>query len=410
MSLETQIAKRYLLQKETGRLGSLLALIGLMGVILSVFSLLFIQFVMSGFSSDVKSKILRFSSPLVISPLKAELFSGKTPPVLPANLKLKEVSPFLETEGIIRTQDEDAQGIKIKGVLISDPMIQSKLKIEYIEGENAESLSSRDDILPGIIIGKELSKRLNVFPGLSEEIDLIYPFGEVDPSGEMHPKTRRFRVIGTFKSGYYEYDNKFALVHLPEARRLVPSAEVATQWALESEDLLGSTHLAQKLNHVLQGNFSVESWGERNQKLFMALKLEKTTMWCVLGLMILIATFNIFSLVMMWVVDKQKEIAIFRAMGLERKRVVRIFSKIGLLIGITGTTLGILLSLGIAAFFKWKPLALPAPYYLDYLPIRIDWLTLGFVFVLAPLLSFLAAWYPAKRGGSFDISDSLRYE
>ncbi len=410
MKLETQIAKRYLLKQDTNRLGSLLALIGLLGVVISVFSLLLIQFVMSGFSSDVKSNILHFSSPIVLTPLSQELYSGKTPPELPANLDIKGAFPYLETEGIIRSEDESAQGLKIKGLELTDPILNQKLKVDYTEGSSVSDLASKEEILPGIILGVELAKRLNIFPSLNEEVDLIYPFGDPDPSGEMRPKTRRFKVIGTFKSGYYEYDNKFALIHLSEARKLVPAREVPTQWALQSDKLFQAPQMAQKLNQFFAGKFQAESWGEHNKKLLAALRLERMTMWLILGLMIIISTFNIFSLVMMLVVDKQKEIAIFRAMGLEHKRVILLFTKIGLLIGTGGTFLGALLAIFAALLLKWHPFKLPSPYYLDFLPVQIDVSTLICVLILAPFLSFLAAWYPAYRGGRFDISDSLRYE
>lgn len=409
MKLETQIARRYLLKNNQGALGSLLAVIAFFGIVLSVFSLLLVQFVMNGFSQDVKSKILRFSSPLVLTPLKSELYAGKEAPVIPSSLHLPAPSPYLETEGVIRTEEDSAQGLKIKGVNLEDSILQ-KLKVNYVDGESSSDLLSKEEKLPGIILGIELSKRLNVFPGLNEEVDLIYPFGDIDPSGEMRPKVRRFRVIGSFKSGYYEYDNKFALIALPEARRLVPSREVPTQWSFQIPHLFEAPGLAARLNELLKGNYQAESWGEHNKKFLSALKLERLTMWLVLGLMILIATFNIFSLVMMMVVDKQKEIAILRTLGLEHGRLVSVFTNIALLLGMGGAFLGSLLAILTALFFQWQPLKVPSPYYLDFLPMQIDIPTLICILILAPVLSFLAAWYPAYRGGRFDISESLRYE
>lgn len=410
MSLQTQIARRYLLKKGGNRLGFLLALIGFAGVWVSVFSLLLVQFVMSGFSQDLRSKILRFSSPLVLMPLQADLFYGKEKPLLPAPYQSTALHPYLETEGVIRTEDDSAQGLKIKGVMLDDPILNQKLKLDYAEGSSKEDLLSKGEALPGIVIGSELAKRIDIYPGLKEEVDLIYPFGDVDPSGEMRPKLRRFRVIGTFKSGYYEYDNKFAIIALPEARRLVPAREVPTQWAMQIDHLFDAPKISQYLKQNLSGQYDVESWGDHNKKLLSALKLERLTMWLVLGLMIVISTFNIFSLVMMIVVDKQKEIAILRAMGMPRKQIISLFSKVGLLLGWGGALSGAACAILAALFLEWFPIKLPSPYYLDSLPIHISIPTLILVLILAPLLSFLAAWYPANRGGRFDISDSLRYE
>lgn len=410
MKLETLTARRYLTKNEKGAQASLLAIIGMAGIVLSVFALLLVQFVMTGFSQDIRGKILRFSSPLVIKPLNPELYSGKIPPPLPTHINTSDLHPYLETEGVIRSPDDVAQGLKMKGVELNDPMLTQKLKVDYVEGFSSEDLISKEETLPGILLGTELAKRLNVFPSLNEEVDLIYPFGDVDPSGEMRPKTRRFRVIGTFKSGYYEYDNKFALIALPEARRLIPFREVPTEWALDVPNFFEAPQLAKALNQSFSGQYLAKNWGEHNKKLLSALRLERFTMWMVLGLMIVISTFNIFSLVMMIVVDKQKEIAIFRAMGLGRKRVTSIFTRIGMILGVGGTLLGSLLAMATALFLKWQPLKLPSPYYLDYLPVKIDLMTLVFVMILAPLLSILAAWYPAYRGGRFDLSETLRYE
>lgn len=410
MKLETQIAQRYLLKSGQGNLGSLLAVIALLGVIVSVFSLLSIQFVMTAFSKDVRSKILHFSSPLVLTPTDPTLFAGKSLPEMPKSFQSQKLFPYLETEGVIRTGDEAVQGLKIKGLDLQDPILTQKLKVDYEEGYSLNDLPSKEEVLPGIILGVELAKRLNIYPSLNEEVDLIYPFGDVDPSGEMRPRVRRFRVIGTFKSGYYEYDNKFAILALGEARRLIPATEVPTQWALQDLSIFESQKKAEELNQFFSGKWKAESWGEHNKKLLTSLQLERFTMTCVLALMIIIATFNIFSLIMMIVVDKQKEIAVFRAMGLAKNRVVSIFTRIALLIGSLGAVIGSSLAILAALILKWYPLKMPTPYYLDNLPIQIDVPTLIIVLLLAPLFSFLAAWYPAYRGGRFEISDSLRYE
>ena len=133
-------------------------------------------------------------------------------------------------------------------------------------------------------------------------------------------------------------------------------------------------------------------------------------MFLVLAIMTAIATFNIFSLTMMMVVSKTKEIAVFRALGMERKRVQRIFSGIGLTLGILGTLLGLLLGLGAVLYLRWRPLAVPSSYYLESLPVKLEPLFILLVILVAPLLALLASWYPARRGGRFDIAESLRYE
>lgn len=377
---------------------------------IGVFALILVQATMSGFSHDLRDKILRFSSPIVVKPVAEEFLSGKKAPSIPSDPRITSVSPYLDTEVIVHTTDDLNQGAKLKGVEFDDPHFLKRLRPEYVEGLGPEDLASKEDVLPGILLGSEVAKRLNILPFLTEEVELIYPFGDVDPTGEMRPKTRRFRVIGTFKTGYYEFDNKYVLVHLPEARRLVPSHEVPTEWGVWVDKFFDAEAVAQEISKALKGSFQVESWGERNRKLFSALRLERVAMFLVLSVMVAIATFNIFSLILMMVVDKTQEIATFRAIGLSRQRVRKIFFQMGLLLGGLGTVLGLVLGLGAVLYLKWKPLHLPSSYYLENLPVRIDPLSIALVLVVAPLLTLLASWYPAQRGGRFDIAESLRYE
>jgi lipoprotein-releasing system permease protein len=411
MSLESLIARRYLFGKDKPFMASLLAFVGAAGVAIGVFSLILIQAAMAGFSQDLRNKILGFSAPVILKPISEEFLSGKKSPPIPSDSRVTSISPFLETEVIIHTADNLAQGSKLKGVDFStDPVLLKRLKVEFVEGLGVEDLKPKEDQLPGILLGSELTKRLNLLPILTEEVDLVYPFGEVDPTGEMRPKTRRFRVIGTFKSGYYNYDNKFLVVDLAEARRLVPASEVPTEWGVWVKNIFDAPKMAHHFSQMLQGSFKAETWGEHNRKLFGALRLERIAMFSVLALMIAIATFNVFSLTMMMAVDKTKEIAILLSMGMKRRRIQKIFFKIGLILGILGTASGLILGLGAVLFLKWKPFHVPSPYYLESLPVKIDPISVLLVAILAPLLTLFASWYPARKGGRFEIVESLRYE
>jgi lipoprotein-releasing system permease protein len=387
-----------------------LASVGTWGIAISVFALILIQATMAGFSQDLRTKLLKFSPAIQLKPLSDEYLSGKKHPPIPVDPRITKVLPFLETEVIVHTSDENAQGAKIRGIDAQDKSFLDQLKPEYVENLGPSDLIPKDETLPGVLVGTELAKRLNVIPILTEEIELIYPFGEVDPTGEMRPKVRHFRVIGTFKTGYYDYDNKFIVADLSEARRLVPIEEVPTEWGLWVKNFFETNAVVQSLSQFLKGSFQVEGWGERNQKLFQALRFERLAMFLVLTIMIAIATFNVFSLTMMMVVSKTKEIAVFRALGMERKKVQRIFSGIGLTLGILGSLVGFLLGLGAVLYLRWKPLAVPSSYYLDNLPVKVEPLFILLVLIAAPFLAYLASWYPARRGGRFDIAESLRYE
>ncbi len=410
MSLENILARRYLFSKERSFMVSFLAWIGVLGVMISVFALLLIQSVMAGFSAEMQNKVLKFTSPIVLKPISPEYLSGKKIPILPKDSTITGLFPYLETEAIIHTEDDSSQGLKLKGVDLSDKNFFEKLNIEFVEGFGVENLQSTEENLPGIVLGSELAKRLNILAILTEEVDLIYPFGEVDPSGEMRPKKRRFKIIGTFKSGYYDYDNKFAVIDLKEARRLVPFQEVPTEWSVHLQNFFQAEKTASLLSKDLKSSFEIIPLQTRQQRLFKALRLERMAMFFLLGLMIAISSFNIFSLMMMLVVDKQKEIAILRSLGFSQKKIERVFLKISLFLGMIGTASGVLIGLGAILFLKWYPIKVPSAYYLDYLPVKFDPISILWVVLLAPLLALLAAWYPARKSGNFDIAESLRYE
>ncbi len=409
MSLESHIAWRYLKEKDKPFMSQLLAAVAIFGIALGVFAFLLIQSAMLGFSSDLREKVLRFSPPLILKPLAEEFLNGKKPPPLRDQSQIMEISPYLESAAILQTEDDLVQGVKLKGIETSQSSFLERLHPEFVEGYSKEDFLSEEE-LPGILLGTELAKRLNLLPFLTEKVELIYPLGEVDPTGEMRPKTRSFKVIGTFKSGYYEADHKFVVVGLSQARRLIPTEEVPTSWGVWPKDFFQSGRVAASLSELLKGKFKVEKWGDRNQKLFKALQLERISMFMVLMMMLMIAAFNLFSLTMMFTVAKEKEIAIFQAIGLSRSRIRKVFCHVGFLLGLMGTGLGFFLALGVISYLRLKPLKLPSSYYLENLPLQINFYFFLAVLLLAPLFALLASWYPAYKASRVEISQNLRYE
>ncbi|MBF0493184.1 MAG: ABC transporter permease [Deltaproteobacteria bacterium] len=395
MSLLTQIATRYLSGTHKGFRLNLLATVSFLSVALGVFALVFVQSVMGGFGQDLQGKILRLSHPLILNPQNPSLYSSLKAPSISPDKNIKKIYPFFETEVILRTADNASQGIKLKAV--GAEHIEEKIHVEYSHEASQKDFSPSDENYPGIVIGSELARRLNVLPELNEELELIYPFGEVDPSGEMRPKTRRFRVIGTFKTGYLDYDQKYALVALDQGRRLVPSAEVPYQWALELEDFWQSEALAQSLNAQLQGNYVAETWANKNARLFSALKLERKVMFAVLVLMIVIASFNLLTLTLMLSAQRAREIALLKVLGLRQRQVEWLFGQMGLVVGFFGGALGLLLSLAAQFYLTKHPFPLPAAYYLESLPLQLDPFFMLLVWVLAIGLAFFSSWFPARK-------------
>ncbi|MBL7684496.1 MAG: ABC transporter permease, partial [Deltaproteobacteria bacterium] len=186
--------------------------------------------------------------------------------------------------------------------------------------------------------------------------------------------------------------------------------EVPTEWGVWFDDLFKAPMIASSLQSLNTNEFKVESWSERNRRLFYSLKFERVTMFLILSIMILIASFNILSLILMMSVDKTKEIAIFRSIGLSQNGVQKIFLRMGFYLGLIGTSLGLFLGVAAVAYLKWKPLKLPSLYYLEGLPIQWDLSILITVVLIAPLISLLSSWYPARRAAQQEIVTALRYD
>ncbi len=395
MSLLTQIATRYLSGTQKGFRLNLLATVSLLSVALGVFALVFVQSVMGGFGQDLQTKILRLSHPLILKPQDPSLYASLKPPLEIDGKAIRKIYPFFETEVILRTADSASQGVKLKA--LEAEHLKEKVEVYYNSESSEANFAASDDHYPGIVVGSELALRLNIIPELNEEVELIYPFGEVDPSGEMRPKTRRFRVIGTFKTGYLDYDQKYALVALDQGRRLVPTAEIPYQWAVELKDFWQAEDLAEELNLKLKDKYSAETWSSKNIRLFSALKLERKVMFVVLLLMILIASFNLFTLTLMLSAQRAKEIAVLKVLGMRQEQIEWMFGQMGLGVGLVGATLGLIFALAAQIYLKKYPFPLPASYYLESLPLQLDPFFMWIVWVLAIVLAFFSSWLPTRK-------------
>lgn len=379
-----------------------------LGVLVSVAAFVVVEGVMSGFGRDLQSKIIGFSSHLSLQIKAGTSVLDLLEHDLPQRVPSGALAHFLEGEAILRTEDGQTAGIRLRGLDPQHRFFPQGFKAIFEEEEGWKSLPSGSQELPGILLGIELATSLGIVPALQETVELLYPLGEVGPTGEVEPNVRRFRVVGIFKTGYFDYDSKFALLGMEEARRLL--GENSTEKiGIYLPDPNLATDLKKSLQ-ILPGVEQVKSWSELNSRLFSALKLERWGMAVVLTLMILLASFNILSLLMMLVFERRKEIAVLRSLGMSEKGISRLFFKAGLWIGGVGGIAGV----GIGALLCWAlgraKLRLPSPYYIESLPIDASLPILGIGFCLALFLSLAATYFPAREGRRFTIVEALRFE
>lgn len=263
--------------------------------------------------------------------------------------------------------------------------------------------------IPGLIIGRELAKSLQV--GLGDEVNVVTPNGELGPMGRM-PRSRPFRVVGIFYSGMYEYDANFGYTRLEDGMDFV-GAKGVSGVELKTADVEQALEVAGRVQRELDkvGSYEVLDWMELNRSLFYALKLEKIAMFVVLTFIILVASFSIVAMLIMIVIEKGREIALLKALGATNAGVMRTFIFQGTVIGAVGAAIGLVLGLVICYLLETVGFPLNSEvYYISTLPVDMDWGEVVSVVVCAIGISVLATIYPSIQAARLKPVDGLRDE
>jgi lipoprotein-releasing system permease protein len=276
---------------------------------------------------------------------------------------------------------------------------------------NIEPPKEEDDdvVLPGIILGRELAASLKVVVG--DRLNVVSPLGgELGPQGPM-PKSRPFRVAGIFYSGMFEYDSKFVYIHLREAEAFF-GIKGATGIELKVEDIDDARRVMRAIYDKLEGYpYRTKDWGEMNRNLFSALRLEKLVMAIILSVIVIVAAGLIVATVIMLVLEKRKEIAVLKALGVSDGGIVKIFLSEGLQIGVAGGILGLISGLAWCLFIEKVGIKLdPQVYYIPALPVKIEPLQTALAVVIAILVTFLASIYPALKASQVEPVEGLKAE
>lgn len=265
------------------------------------------------------------------------------------------------------------------------------------------------DIYPGVILGRELAKTLHVYVG--DEVTLISPMGDLGPMGVM-PRVRKFRVAAIFYSGMYEYDASHAYLLIDVAQDLfsmgpnVSSIDIKAVKGEKASDLGPAVMAA-----VQREDLRVRDWKELNKNLFSALKLERIATFIILSLAIAVASFCIICTLLLMVTEKGKEIAVLKSLGASSGSILRVFMLEGVVIGAIGTVFGVVTGIALTVGLSLYGLRLdPEVYYIDRLPIKVDWVDYLLVALSALAICTLATIYPAHAASRLRPVESLRHE
>ncbi len=401
------IALRYLRTKKKQRGISFNTLISLGGVAVGVMALLVVLSVMSGFHEDLQKKILGVNAHVVILN-----YRGSMPEYRDVIKKVETDKDVLSSAPFVMGQVMVSSGKRAQGVYLRGVEAASELKTTDIgrfmkEGRVEELHSGKG--LPGIIVGRELAGSIGAFMG--DVVTVLSPVGTIGPLG-MLPRVKQFRVAGIFEVGMFEYDSNLVLTDLASAQEFFDMGDAVTGIQLRLDDIYKAASVRERIEKMLGFPLQAKDWMQMNRNLFSALKLEKFAMFIILILIILVASFNIVSTLIMNVIEKKREIAILKAMGATDRGIMHIFMMQGLFIGIVGTIAGVAGGYFLCYILNtYQIIKLPADvYYLSHLPVKTKLVDFVTVSVSAVTISFLATIYPAWQAARINPVEPLRYE
>jgi len=418
MKYEWFIGLRYLKAKRKQTFISIITVISVVGVMVGVMALIVVLAVMSGFQDTIKEKILDIQAHLVLLKTGQGGMDGYEEAMkeVEAVKGVVSVAPFIVTQ-VMLSSESSVFGVELKGIDPDRVGKVTKLATNLKAGRLEDLKTAKRTDPPGIILGVELAKHLSV--SIDDDIQVISPLGTMTPMGMM-PKMKRFRVKGIFYSGMYEFDIKNAYVSIESAQKFLSMGDRVTGIAIKTNDIYKVREIGSEIRQRMGFPFWTTDWMEMNRNLFSALRLEKIIMFIILMLIVLVAAFNIISTLIMVVMEKNKDIAILKSMGASSRSILKIFVIEGGVIGVVGTTLGVILGLLIAFnleqitefvenLFGFK--ILPSDvYYIDKFPSQVNHLDVGWIIIIAIGISLLATLYPSWRASKLDPAEALRYE
>jgi lipoprotein-releasing system permease protein len=416
-AFERMVAMRYLRARREEGLISIIAMFSLVGISLGVATLIVVLAVMNGVRGELIKSIIGLEGHVSVYQNGGRGIDqyDDLAKMLASTPGVKAALPKVEGQ-IMASFKGQATGAMVVGYRYGD-LAQKELLTKRIVAGDISALERGE----GVILGKRMAEKMGL--DIGNDITLISPEGRSTIAG-MVPRVKAYKVVGLFSIGMFAYDNGMILMPFDDAQTYfklkeqggdnVSSMEVITNEAEQAPAI------AADIAHVMGAGYRVYDWKSSNNQIFQAVIVQRNVMFLILMLIILVASFNIISSLIMLVREKSRDVAVLRTMGASHTSVMKIFITCGAMVGVMGTFIGVILGLLIAFNTENIQLWLESMmghrlfadelYFLSHLPSKVDSGEVMTVVIMALALSFLATIYPARRAAKLDPAEVLRYE
>jgi lipoprotein-releasing system permease protein len=414
MRFELFVAGRYLRAKRRQAVGGVITTISIIGVAAGVASLILALAITNGMQRDLQKGLLSSTAQVQLMRVASDGIEDWR--ALTDQLRslphVTAAAPALYGQVLI-SRGARSGGALVKGILPSEERTVSSLLDDIKQGTAAplapEANADSNVTLPPLVLGSDLADQIGA--GVGDSVLVTSPQGELTPFG-LVPKYERFQVAGIFHSGFYQYDSSFALARLTDIQHLFGEPNIVSIISFKVDNLYHADRIGKEIEQAAGSGFMTNNWMEQNQELFHALGEEQAVTFIVIGLIVCVAALNILIALTMMVMEKTRDIAVLMSYGVRPSQVRRIFVWQGMLIGILGTSIGLVLGYALAwAGGHYRIIHLSAAVYsLDYLPFAPRWQDGVIVALVALGVSLLATLYPSSSAARILPAEALRYE
>jgi lipoprotein-releasing system permease protein len=446
MRFELFVASRYLRAKRRQAVIGVITGISIAGVAAGVASLVVALAINNGFRQDLQDRLLGSTSHINLLRIQSDGIKDWRPLMdrLSKEPHIVATAPAIY-EQVLISRGPRARGAVLKGMIPSeekkvsdllktvtigsaqvldestDRVVPDSVTTNAGEGARAtqpaqeksptdlQGVENRIAAMPPIILGKDMADELGTTVG--SIVLVTSPQGELTPFG-MVPKYNRFRVVGIFNSGFYDYDSSWAFTRLSDAQQLFGLGDLVSVIEFKVDDIYKADEISRQLEQAAGKGFMATNWMEQNKALFRALRLERLVTFITIGLIVFVAALNILISLTMMVMEKTRDIAVLISMGTRKSQVRRIFIAQGVLIGVVGTAIGLVLGYALSwAGGHYHLLSLaPEVYSIDYVPFAPRAMDGVLVALVAIGISLIATIYPSWSAARILPAEALRYE